>query len=219
MQYIEHCVCSALPPKLLGIYEKELSPVVERLIDRQFSRVIDIGTAEGYYAVGLARRLPNASVTGFEADALGRDLLADLAIRNGVRERLEIRGICLPTDLLQLLDVASEPVLVICDVEGAEREILLSSPPSRFANVTLVVETHEFVVEGITGQLEAHFASTHRVERIDSVDRSSRDIPESVRSVLWDRWTTKLLFEFRPCPMSWLVIEPMAEATRDALRE
>src|SRR5215813_4226420 len=44
--------------KLLGCYEHELWDAIELAITRKPSAVINIGCAEGYYAIGLARRLP-----------------------------------------------------------------------------------------------------------------------------------------------------------------
>src|SRR5277367_5483480 len=44
-------------PKLLGTYEMELHPVLDLVAKRHYDCVIDIGSAEGYYAVGLARLL------------------------------------------------------------------------------------------------------------------------------------------------------------------
>ena len=45
---------SALYPKLIGSYEKELCPTLARLLEKNYSEIIDTGCAEGYYAVGLA---------------------------------------------------------------------------------------------------------------------------------------------------------------------
>ena len=41
--------------KLLGFYEKELQKVIKNLIKRDCEIVVDVGCAEGYYTVGLAR--------------------------------------------------------------------------------------------------------------------------------------------------------------------
>src|SRR4051794_23892795 len=43
-----------LVAKLLGAYEEELHRVLERWIASGAGTVIDVGSAEGYYAVGLA---------------------------------------------------------------------------------------------------------------------------------------------------------------------
>ena len=41
--------------KLLGFYEKELQKVIKNLIKRDCEIAVDVGCAEGYYTVGLAR--------------------------------------------------------------------------------------------------------------------------------------------------------------------
>src|SRR5262245_4204461 len=53
---------STIVPRLLGSYEAELHDTIEKLAGRDYRRVVNIGCGEGYYAVGLARRLPSARV-------------------------------------------------------------------------------------------------------------------------------------------------------------
>ena len=62
MSCISEAICSSLVPKLLGSYESELHQVLNQILETDYQNVIDIGCAEGYYAVGLALRLPNARV-------------------------------------------------------------------------------------------------------------------------------------------------------------
>ena len=58
----------SLVPKLLGIYERELHGAVEAAVLGQPEVIVNVGAADGYYAVGLARRCPSATVHAFEAD-------------------------------------------------------------------------------------------------------------------------------------------------------
>src|SRR5690242_18065465 len=44
-------------PKLLGTFELELHPVFETAQRRRYDLAVDIGSSEGYYAVGLAKLL------------------------------------------------------------------------------------------------------------------------------------------------------------------
>ena len=46
----------SLVPKLLGIYERELHGAIEAAIRAQPGLIVNVGAADGYYAVGLARR-------------------------------------------------------------------------------------------------------------------------------------------------------------------
>src|SRR5687768_8491348 len=55
-------------PRLLGCYEHELHPHLERLIRRGFAAVLNIGCSAGYYAIGLARRIPRAVVHAHDTD-------------------------------------------------------------------------------------------------------------------------------------------------------
>src|SRR3982751_3241860 len=41
-------------PMLLGSYERELHAIVDSVLLDSYNRVVDVGCAEGYYAVGLA---------------------------------------------------------------------------------------------------------------------------------------------------------------------
>ena len=43
---------------LLGTQEAELHDVVRRVIARGYSRIINVGAADGYYAVGFLREMP-----------------------------------------------------------------------------------------------------------------------------------------------------------------
>eukprot|EP01031_Cornospumella_fuschlensis_P050377 gene50377-61632_t len=119
MRYIEGSVGSAYVPKLLGIYERELNRCVEEACALDVPLIVDIGAAEGYYAVGLAMRNPGAKVVAFEMESEGRALLKEMAEINEVEQRLSIRGRCEPADLQDAL-FGAERSIVVCDVEGYE---------------------------------------------------------------------------------------------------
>jgi FkbM family methyltransferase len=53
---------------------------------------VDIGAAEGYYAVGLARSKPDARIVCFEAHKPAHYLLKHLATLNGLQNRIELQG-------------------------------------------------------------------------------------------------------------------------------
>src|SRR5215207_138666 len=55
MRYPREAVAATtVVPKLLGSFELELHPVLDEVLDRGCSTILNIGSAEGYYAVGLA---------------------------------------------------------------------------------------------------------------------------------------------------------------------
>lgn len=54
-------------PKLLGSYECELHEIIESALRSNHHRVIDVGSAEGYYAVGFALKR-GCHVVAFDTD-------------------------------------------------------------------------------------------------------------------------------------------------------
>src|SRR5262249_34123991 len=52
--------------KLVGCYEYEIHSAIERAIERRPATIINVGCAEGYYAIGFARRLPGSAAIAFD---------------------------------------------------------------------------------------------------------------------------------------------------------
>jgi predicted O-methyltransferase YrrM len=84
---------------LLGIYERELAPLVEKVCSQGPRLIVNIGAAEGYYAIGLAIRNPSSRIVAFESETEGRALLQEMAEGNDVYTRIDIRGKCETQDL------------------------------------------------------------------------------------------------------------------------
>src|SRR5258708_2693479 len=74
--------CSAMLPKILGTYEREIADAIETICQAGCDRIIDIGAAEGYYAVGMALRNTKAQVIAFELASGAAYDLKRLAARN-----------------------------------------------------------------------------------------------------------------------------------------
>src|SRR5665213_3133834 len=54
MNYIPRAYYSEILPKLVGTYERELIPAIEMICRADCDWIVDIGAAEGFYAVGMA---------------------------------------------------------------------------------------------------------------------------------------------------------------------
>src|ERR1035438_908140 len=80
MRWGNRAVGSMVVPKLVGTYEKELASIIEHL--PVFDLVIDIGAAEGWYAVGLLYRKAARKVVAFEQTENGQNGCRDNAKRN-----------------------------------------------------------------------------------------------------------------------------------------
>ncbi|HAF25555.1 MAG TPA: hypothetical protein DCK93_22045 [Blastocatellia bacterium] len=214
LKYIDYSVASVYIPKLLGIYEQELHVAIERGCSLGIDHVIDIGAAEGYYAVGMALRLPHAAITAFETETAGQQAIAKLADLNDLRGRIDILGKCEVEDLNRALNRGDKP-LIICDVEGYEDNLLdLSTVPS-LAKAYILVELHEFVKQGLSEIIRERFTATHQVNEIWQEHRSTKDLPfRTFQTRLFPEvYIENELTEFRPERMSWFWMEPLSQAT------
>ncbi len=211
MKYIGKSTSSVLIPKLLGIYERELHPVIEYATSHPFQTIVDIGAAEGYYCVGLARRMPQTRVVAYEMDEAGRRRLKELAGLNHVSDRLEIRGLCTMEEMNSVLD-ASVPTLLICDVEGAEAYLLDPLRVPALESMHILVELHDFVLSGLSEVMHNRFQATHEIEHIWQEGRSRSDFP--YRSFYTRCFLSSIeiaVSEGRPCRMSSYWTRPKHE--------
>lgn len=197
-------VGSVFMPKVLGAYESELYPTIEALIGRGYSRVINIGAGEGYYAVGLARRIPVARVSAFEASPLGQSFCREMAELNQVSERIEVQGVC-TQELLEPL-LRTEGGLILCDCEGCELELLRLDRLPNLEYFDLLVELHEHTSVGPTvfQLFTSRFSETHTVETINL--RSNKPADSIDLPYLNPIERTLILSEQRSYSVGWMLL-------------
>ena len=203
LNYTRKAAGSALAPKLVGSYESELHPVWEQILRKNYDLVIDIGCAEGYYAVGLAKQLPNAPrVIAFDMDGEARLLCRELAIKNGVSHQVEVLGEC---DVAALRRVLKPRSLVVCDCEGAELDLLDVEQIEALQHAEIVVELHDFLRPNITATLTQRFESTHNIQLIDS---AKPDIALYRELEILTPEKREIALDERAEPMQWAWMKP-----------
>ena len=189
--------------KLLGCYEQPLQPYISELISRQYDNLVNIGCAEGYYAVGLARLLPNTKSYAYDTDPKARDACRALAIKNRVSDRVTIGELFTPEDFKKY---EGTNTLVFCDIEGAERDLLDPIVSPALKTIDIIVESHECLTPGITEELISRFSTTHAITQVN--DNGSRNLDKM------PSWFTNLAhldqilgtWEWRSGPTPWLVM-------------
>jgi hypothetical protein len=154
--------------KVVGSYEAELHPAIGKLASRPPRTVINIGSAEGYYAVGLARLIPGCHVHAFEADPAQRERCTLAARVNGVPDRVTLRGKC-DAAALARMDLRDSFLLVDC--EGAEVDILDPSAVPALNRARMVVELHDAMRPGCGRIMYQRFSNTHDITFIPAVAR------------------------------------------------
>jgi hypothetical protein len=161
-------VGSAALPKIVGSYEAELHSLLDRLCQIPYEIVLDIGSAEGYYAVGLALRLQRARIVAFEGNPHGQALCAEMARLNQVADRVEQRGWCDQAALAS--EVRSDGLgLILCDCEGGEFDLLDPEQIPDLSSFDILMELHEIHREGPTAAqiFRERFRETHEAEFIN----------------------------------------------------
>jgi precorrin-6B methylase 2 len=205
MNYISEAQGSVLIPKLLGIYERELNLVIDRLCRQPFQNIYVIGAGEGYYAVGMALKIPMARVFAYEANESAHKLISEVAEQNGVSARVSILGLCADEDMRAI----KPDSLVIMDVEGAEERLLDPVKFSGLQSSTILFEAHQ-PPEETQRLILAKFKQTHLILRIDSKERVWKDIRSLPFPLLYyiHRNICFWLDELRGGPMEWYVLYP-----------
>lgn len=198
----------AVAPKLLGTYEAELIPVLAWAMRAGFARIVNIGTAEGYYAVGFARALPGASVEAFECDPHRQRQLARNAADNGVGARIRPHGLAEPGALRGVLADPAETFILV-DIEGGERELLDLALVPELRHAWMLVELHPGVRPDVERTLAGRWAASHRIFRF--APRPWRERRDGAGGCVRFHWLARLApwrYERRVTPTPWLLLAP-----------
>jgi predicted O-methyltransferase YrrM len=205
MAYVAKSTEGALMPRLLGTYESELHEPLRSLLAVPPDQVIDVGCAEGYYAVGLARLLADTRIHAHDTDPAARIACARLAEANGVADRVTVGG---PLEAADFETFGGARTLVILDVEGAEIDLLRPDLAPALKHMAIVVETHDVFRPGALAEIKARFEKTHVIEQIDEQPKQFAP-PDWLRNL---SQLDKLLavWEWRQQPTPWLVMRPIS---------
>jgi len=204
MRYGDFSYNSALIPKLLGTYEADLHGWVGEAVAAGYDAVINIGCAEGYYAVGFAYARPGTDVVAVDISSVALDMLSKLAALNGLQDRVRVADVRTPAELESLLRRYRRPLLFI-DIEGAEDELLDIRRAPSIASADMIIETHDGYNFGVTRRLIERFWPTHRFEITGGREAEDQPLPALVRERIADPAKAReLLSESRGLPELWL---------------
>jgi hypothetical protein len=206
MKYIRRASSSTLAPKILGTYEKELHNVLEQAIRRRYDRILVVGCAEGYYAVGLALRLPGARIFAYDIDMEALQNLEELASLNLVQSRIVRCRVC---DHQEFSRHASHRCFLICDIEGAEEDLLRPDLAPALVHFDILVEIHDGTESRrIHDALERRFERTHRLTFLRFVSRTLSDCA-AVKSVVRSKNRLIAVDEMRTYGIEWGFFEAL----------
>jgi protein-L-isoaspartate O-methyltransferase len=147
-------------PKLIGVYEMEMHGFVREAIAKQYEAVINIGCAEGYYAVGFATTMPNSIIHAHDIDEKLQAVTMRVAQKNNVQDRVKIGGLF---DGSRFAEFKGKRTLVFCDIEGAERELIDPVKYPELLNMDILLECHECFIPELRKVFIERFSKTHDI--------------------------------------------------------
>lgn len=201
MKYaLKYIHSSGYSSKIIGSYEKELHETMEEIKKAGYRRIIDIGCAEGYYAVGLAYSMPGTVVNAYDIDEKALAGLLELAKLNNVTDRIFISNHC---DAKELNRFRQEKCLVICDIEGAEENMLDPASADALLKFDMLVEIHDTSPSHkIHDLLVTRFGDSHQIKFIKMFPRKVKDC-QLVKSLISYRSRLLAVNEFRSLGKEW----------------
>ena len=158
--------------KLLGSYELEIMPALQKLLHKQYNSFINIGCDEGYYTVGIASILPDINVVAFDCNSKAQEKCKTLACINNVQDRVVVKG-CF--DVTELAPPENQKkILFLIDCEGCENEIITGGLVQIFKNADFIIELHYQQHPLILSKLNELFATTHKITLIKALSDHER---------------------------------------------
>lgn len=162
MTLTEDAIAAYNAPVLLGCYEHELHPFFENAIAAGYARVLNIGCSIGYYAVGLACRMPEAIIEAFDISEEARTKCEAMVRANGAEDRVRVFAEFLGEDFEKYDD--GKKTLVLMDIEGAESDLLDPAKYPALRKMDVLVEMHDLIDSTLSKKLCQKFESSHTIE-------------------------------------------------------
>ncbi|MDB6075048.1 MAG: hypothetical protein JWO89_2688 [Verrucomicrobiaceae bacterium] len=191
--------------KIIGAYEHEIYPwLTELAATRQYTTVLNVGAAEGFFTAGLARLFPKAKVLSYESTEEGRDYCGELIKLNEVADRVEIHGTCTLEEFAAVNP--NSPTLLMMDIDLGERLLLDLDKVPWLRHADVLVETHDCLKEGTTRLIIDRFAHSHNIRQVTSAGLPYANYP-ILRPLLFED-IQAMVGDDRRGLQDWLLMQP-----------
>lgn len=196
---------------ILGQYERH---VVEYLnsIDNNYSIFIDVGAADGFYAIGLTQNKKMDKSICFESSPEGRQSIAMNSRANKMENKVQIRGTAredFAKELIREIGSDIDKCVFLFDIEGGEFDLLNQENLRILRNSILVIELHE-EANDYENKLSKLNSDASNFFKVSTLNRKSVD-PFSFKELdSWPDEDRQIIFsEGRRYAMTWLTLTPL----------
>ena len=200
---------SDLGAQCLGLYEKEILDEIGGQRKGKYQTFIDIGAADGYYAVGMLLAGIVDNVISFEISEVGREAINENWVNNGNPGAITLYGEANHASLKVIPKHIFDNALVLIDIEGYEFELLTKDVIKQLQFSEVIIEIHNWIDDFETryAQLLWDLSEYFNIEKIAPVERDTTSYSE-LRSYTDDN-RLLLISERRPCLMRFLKLTPL----------
>ena len=194
--------------KILGTYESHVIDELIAISQTNSGPFIDIGAADGFFAIGAVISGIADETYAFEVDDLSRCSIAKNASDNNLSESIHIREVANTQTISDVLKKERKAKILI-DIEGGEYELLDYDFLDKISKCDVIVELHPNLIESgfrkqekLITRLENYF----HVKFFKKLSLLTTDFPELAN--LSDDKRLLALSENRAFEMWWISLNP-----------
>jgi lipopolysaccharide biosynthesis glycosyltransferase len=198
---------SSIVPKIFGIYEREIHHVLYDILKNDYSLIIDIGSAEGYYLIGFALQFPKAELIGVDTDNSAIEFCKQMIVANNIPNRIKLIN-NIDHSFFENKKLLSSKALIFCDCEGYENKLFSIFNMPNLKNVDILVEIHDFIDKTIGDKIFSIFYKSHDIKIFNSESDNQRIQEFIIEYPFLNYFQLKaLISENRPNIMQWFWIK------------
>ncbi len=197
--------------KILGTYESHVIAELDAISQENHGPFIDIGAADGFFAIGAVLSGITKESYAFEIDASSRRSIANNAFDNNVSGKIHIREVANTHTISDVLKKERKAKILI-DIEGSEYDLLDFDFLDEISKCDVIVELHPSLVEHgkekqkqLISRLENYFY----IEFFQKSVLSTTGFPELEH--LSDDKRLLAFSENRAFEMWWMKLQPKSE--------
>jgi hypothetical protein len=208
LEYKDWIFFGPVTPRWLGTYEKELHAVIRQMVEFSPDEVVDIGAAEGYYSMGMAKLLPHTPVYSYETNPVSIWQQSRLKKINSLGN-LHISRYC---DQGRLAAHGKSRSVIISDIEGFEMDLFSEEVVSKLGNSLVLIEIHShmnFSLSDVCQAISSRFLPTHSVTEVFPAARTLSDWEFGDTGLFSNGEKIEFMNEYRGQKQVWLVCEPV----------
>jgi hypothetical protein len=194
---------------ILGLYEQEILNSIFQ-VPKKYKFFIDLGAADGYYAIGVLKNRRFSKTFCYEMSEKGRQIIRENAKLNHVENHIEIHGIATKGFYKLIPNINLSHSVMLVDIEGSEFDLFDYECLKAFKKSIIFIELHESLVKNGLNKKDKLIKNAKHFFKVSELTTTARDLScfEELKDLNDnDRWL--ICSEGRDKLMTWLRLDPI----------